>query len=66
VLLVAPSNDAADRLGTKLSQQFPPTELRRILAYSRSVTDLPDKLKKHCSEGLDEAGQKKEILLLAL
>jgi helicase MOV-10 len=62
ILLVAPSNDAADILGTKLTQYFPPTELRRILAFSRSVADLPDKLKPHCSEGLDEEGQKNEIM----
>ena len=49
-LLVAPSNDAADILVEKLASYFPPSEMCRILAYSRSVDQAPEPIRKYCAE----------------
>ena len=42
VLVVAPSNDATDILVEKLSQYFPPSEMVRVLAYTRSIDQVPE------------------------
>ena len=52
ILLVAPSNDAADILVEKLSSTFPPSEMLRILAYSRSLDQLPPEVRRYGAEGL--------------
>jgi len=61
ILLVAPSNDAADILVDRLADYFPPTELRRILAYSRSIESLPSKIRPYASDLLDHTEQAREI-----
>jgi helicase MOV-10 len=61
ILLVAPSNDAADILVGKLSSYFPPSEMRRILAFSRSIDTIPTNLRPYCEAELSELGQKEEI-----
>jgi helicase MOV-10 len=61
ILLVAPSNDAADILVAKLSSHFPPSEMRRILAFSRSMDTVPMKLRPYCKAELSELDQKEEI-----
>lgn len=40
ILVVAPSNDAVDILVAKLSSYFPPSNMRRLLAYSHSIGQL--------------------------
>lgn len=62
ILLVAPSNDAADILVERLSSYFPPTEMRRLLAYSRSVDTLPDQIQNYAREGADSEQQLAEIM----
>ncbi|KAL3939288.1 MAG: hypothetical protein SGBAC_005968, partial [Bacillariaceae sp.] len=62
ILLVAPSNDAADILVERLSSYFPPSELRRILAYSRSITALPNDIQSYATDSLDSEGQAREIM----
>ena len=52
ILLVAPSNDAADLLVEKLAQFFPPTEMRRLLAYSRSSDQLGPAVAPYARESL--------------
>lgn len=61
ILLIAPSNDAADILVAKLSSHFPPSEMRRILAFSRSMDTVPMKLRPYCKAELSELDQKEEI-----
>eukprot|EP00526_Cylindrotheca_closterium_P000406 CAMPEP_0113660700 /NCGR_PEP_ID=MMETSP0017_2-20120614/33041_1 /TAXON_ID=2856 /ORGANISM="Cylindrotheca closterium" /LENGTH=890 /DNA_ID=CAMNT_0000575355 /DNA_START=492 /DNA_END=3164 /DNA_ORIENTATION=- /assembly_acc=CAM_ASM_000147 len=62
ILLVAPSNDAADILVQRLSSYFPPSELRRILAYSRSITALPAGIQSYATDSLESDGQAREIM----
>jgi len=50
ILLVAPSNDAADILVERLSSYFPPSELCRILAYSRSIDACPIAIRDNAAE----------------
>lgn len=50
-MLVAPSNDAADLLVERLAVVFPPSELRRILAYSRSIEAVPSSIRQYVHEG---------------
>eukprot|EP00980_Cylindrotheca_fusiformis_P025199 scaffold13271_cov110-Cylindrotheca_fusiformis.AAC.2 len=61
ILLVAPSNDAADILVERLSSYYPPTELRRILAYSRSIETLPTSIRSYASDGKDFSELVQEI-----
>eukprot|EP00521_Asterionellopsis_glacialis_P016531 CAMPEP_0195309572 /NCGR_PEP_ID=MMETSP0707-20130614/38804_1 /TAXON_ID=33640 /ORGANISM="Asterionellopsis glacialis, Strain CCMP134" /LENGTH=529 /DNA_ID=CAMNT_0040373869 /DNA_START=195 /DNA_END=1784 /DNA_ORIENTATION=- len=61
ILLVAPSNDAADILVERLSDYFVPTELRRILAYSRSIDTLPTSIRAYATDSLDHTEQATEI-----
>ncbi|CAB9509556.1 Putative helicase MOV-10 [Seminavis robusta] len=51
ILLVAPSNDATDLLVEKLSPFFPPSELIRVLAYTRSIDQVPTVVRPYCHEG---------------
>jgi DNA polymerase III delta prime subunit len=62
ILLVAPSNDAADILVERLASYYPPSELRRILAYSRSIDTLPASIRSYASDGVDYSDQTPEIL----
>ena len=50
LLLVAPSNDAADILVERLADYFPPSELKRILAYSRSIETVPASIRNYVVE----------------
>lgn len=50
ILLVAPSNDAADLLTMRLATYFPPSELRRILAYSRSIDSVLPAIRDYATE----------------
>ena len=52
ILLVAPSNDATDLLVEKLSSYFPPSEMRRLLAFSRSLEHLSAAVVPYAREGL--------------
>ena len=61
ILLVAPSNDAADILIEKLSPYFPPSEMRRILAFSRSIDTVPMNLRPYYKEAANEDEQEEEI-----
>ena len=49
ILVVAPSNDAADILVERLASHFPPSELTRILAFTRSVDSLPASIRRYGS-----------------
>ena len=60
--MVAPSNDAADILVERLASYFPPSELRRILAYSRGIDTLPTSIRSYANELLDSEQQVAEIL----
>jgi hypothetical protein len=40
LLLVAPSNDAADLLVDKSAPYVPPSEMRRVIAYSHSIEQV--------------------------
>ncbi|GKY99097.1 hypothetical protein MPSEU_000865200 [Mayamaea pseudoterrestris] len=51
VLLVAPSNDAADILVDRLASYFPPSELRRALAFSRSMESVPSAILPYVTVG---------------
>ena len=52
ILLIAPSNDAADIHVEKLSQYFPPSEMLRALAYSRTMDQVPKEVRPYVREGL--------------
>jgi helicase MOV-10 len=62
ILLVAPSNDAADVLVERLASYFPPSELRRILAYSRSVETVPTAIRTYVAENSSDEVKLQEIL----
>jgi superfamily I DNA and/or RNA helicase len=62
ILLVAPSNDAADILVERLSDYFSPSELRRILAYSRSINTVPMSIRAYANDSLEHTEQAEEIL----
>jgi helicase MOV-10 len=62
ILLVAPSNDACDILVERLAAYFPPTEMRRILAYSRTVENMPKTIRQYATEGASAFAQCEEIL----
>lgn len=62
ILLVAPSNDASNVLAERLTEFFPPSQLQRILAYSRRVEDLPPKLRSYATDDLSTEEQVKKIL----
>jgi len=53
ILVVAPSNDATDILVGKLSQYFPPSEMIRVLAYTRSIRQVPTAVRPYCKEGVE-------------
>ena len=53
ILLVAPSNDAADILVEKLSPFFPPSEMMRILAFTRTIDQVPPLARPYVREGLE-------------
>eukprot|EP00548_Thalassiothrix_antarctica_P001331 CAMPEP_0194144846 /NCGR_PEP_ID=MMETSP0152-20130528/13845_1 /TAXON_ID=1049557 /ORGANISM="Thalassiothrix antarctica, Strain L6-D1" /LENGTH=941 /DNA_ID=CAMNT_0038844861 /DNA_START=358 /DNA_END=3179 /DNA_ORIENTATION=+ len=53
ILVVAPSNDATDILVEKLSRHFPPSEMVRVLAYTRSIDQVPEAVRKYCTEGME-------------
>ena len=61
ILIVAPSNDAADNLVEKLSPFFPPSEMRRILAYSRSLEQVSRAARPYATEGLTDSDFLAEI-----
>jgi len=61
ILIVAPSNDAADNLVEKLSAFFPPSEMRRILAYTRSLEQHSPSTRAYASEGLSNDALAAEI-----
>lgn len=61
VLLVAPSNDAADLLTERLASSFPPSELRRILAYSRPISSVSPTIREYCNEFSSPEAQLSEI-----
>lgn len=61
ILLVAPSNDAADVLAERLSLYFSSTELRRILAYSRNIESLPTSIQSYATDSLSPDAQASEI-----
>lgn len=62
ILLVAPSNDAADILVEKLSVYFPPSELRRIIAYSRTIDQVSLLVKPYVTDGLADKEMVDEIM----
>ena len=62
VLLVAPSNDAADILVEKLSSLFPPSEMRRVIAYSRTVDQVSPTVRPYVAEGLSDVEMCTEIM----
>jgi superfamily I DNA and/or RNA helicase len=51
ILLVAPSNDAADILVERLMSYFNPSEMRRILAYSRTLETVPKSIHRFVTVG---------------
>lgn len=53
ILLVAPSNDAADILVEKLSPYFPPSEMMRVLAYTRPVNEVSSIVRPYVQQGLE-------------
>ena len=53
ILVVAPSNDATDILVEKLSQYFPPSEMIRVLAYTRSIRQVPTTIRPYCKDGAE-------------
>jgi helicase MOV-10 len=62
ILVVAPSNDASDLLVEKLSAYFPPTEMRRLLAFTRSVDQLDSKIKSYAQEKLSAEEVAHEVM----
>ena len=63
ILVVAPSNDAADILVERLASHFPPSELTRILAYTRSADSLPASIRRYASS--DKSNQEHVADILA-
>lgn len=61
ILLVAPSNDATDILVEKLSVHFPPSEMLRVLAYTRNILDVPPAVRPYCKEELDQNNLENEM-----
>jgi helicase MOV-10 len=61
ILLVAPSNDATDLLVEKLSAYFPPSEMLRVLAYTRNISEVPPRVQPYCREDLDRADLSKSL-----
>lgn len=57
ILLVAPSNDATDILVEKLSPYFPPSEMIRVLAYSRTLDQVSPAARPYVREGLQSGEQ---------
>ena len=55
LLLVAPSNSAADQLALRMLATTPKTTLLRVNAYQRHLQDLPDSLKV-CADGREVVG----------
>jgi helicase MOV-10 len=62
LLLVAPSNDAADLLVEKLAPYFPPSEMKRIVAYSRSIEQVSPNARPYVKEGLTDKEMSAEIM----
>lgn len=62
ILLVAPSNDAADILVEKLSTLFPPSEMRRVIAYSRTIDQVSPTIRPYVTEGLSDVEMCTEIM----
>lgn len=62
VLLVAPSNDAADVLLKRLSAHFSPSDMRRILAFSRPLDRMEASIRHYAQEALTAEEQAKTIL----
>ena len=62
ILVVAPSNDASDILVERLSVLFPPSELRRIIAYSRTLDSVPISIRDYVNEGKESFEQLEEIM----
>ena len=62
ILVVAPSNDATDILVEKLSQYFPPSEMVRVLAYTRSIHQVPEAVREYCTDGMDAEQVTQKIL----
>lgn len=62
ILLVAPSNDAVDVLLQRLSIHFSPSEMRRILAFSRPLDAMEASLRHYAQEALNAEEQAKAIL----
>ena len=53
ILVVAPSNDATDILVEQLARFFPPSELVRVLAHTRSIEQVPKAVRKYCTDGME-------------
>ena len=53
ILLVAPSNDATDILVEKLAPYFPPSEMMRVLAYTRSAEQCSPLVRRYVSKDLE-------------
>ena len=53
ILLVAPSNDATDILVEKLAPYFPPSEMIRVLAYTRRIDDVPTIARPYVRDDLE-------------
>jgi helicase MOV-10 len=62
ILLVAPSNDAADVLLKRLSTHFSPSEMRRVLAFSRPLDSMEASIRQYAQEALNAEEQAKAIL----
>jgi len=62
ILLVAPSNDAADILVERLASCFPPSELRRLLAFSRSIDTVSPIVREYVEDNASPESQLKAIL----
>jgi helicase MOV-10 len=62
ILLVAPSNDATDILVEKLSPYFPPSEMMRVLSYTRSIDQVSLQVRPYVREGLQAHQLVSEIL----
>lgn len=66
ILLVAPSNDATDILVEKLSPYFPPSELMRLLAYTRSIDQCPPLVQPYIRENLQADQAIQEIMTVQI
>ena len=62
ILVVAPSNDAADILVERLTPYFPPSELTRILSYTRTLDSVPAPLRRYVSGDKSHQEQVADIL----